>query len=182
MEAVVAAPLQPTNRDAELKGQETMMKRCILSCLLLALGGAFGCETPTPTPRSKLSVYNEQDDADCELMAENYRLGRYNKVNLEAMIYYFERRIGKMTSADLKRLLGPPRVVTPKDGYYDYALAAVYGLDGFGDAESYRDDKHDQVLHYGENGPPEHWNGDESSNLFFILKNDVVIAVRGLFP
>jgi hypothetical protein len=156
------------------------MKSCVLSCLLFALVGTIGCATPTPA--TKLPFYREQYNAYCELMAENYRLGQYKRVNFEAMTDYFESRIGKMTSADLKRLLGPPRVVTPKDGYYDHALAAVYGIDGFGDAESYGNDKHDQVLHYGENGPPEHWIADESSNLFFILKNDVVIAVRGLFP
>jgi len=119
-------------------------------------------------------------------MAADYRMGRYKRVNFYDMIDYFERRIGKMTCADLKRLLGEPRVVTPKDCYYGNALADVYpdvyGPDAPWDPEPRADDKHDQVLHYGENGPPEHWIADESLNLFFVIKNDVVISMWGLFP
>jgi len=91
-----------------------------------------------------------------------------------------------MTSGDLKRLLGKPRVVTPRDCYYGNALANVYpdvyGPDALWDPKPRADDKHDQVLHYGENGPPEHWIADESHNLFFVIKNDVVISMWCLFP
>ena len=43
-------------------------------------------------------------------------------------------------------------------------------------------DKHDRVLHYGEDGPGDHWIADESFNLFFVMKDDVVIDMWCLFP
>ena len=159
------------------------MKSCILSCLLLALfAGAIGCRTS-----AELRSHHGQYDAYCERMAENYRLGRYERVWFEDMTGYFERRIGTMTSADLRLLLGEPRVVTPEDDYYGDALAEiypdVYGLDAPWDpTRPDPDDKHDHVLHYGENGPPTHWIGDESQNLFFVIKDDIVIGMWGLFP
>jgi len=154
------------------------MRSFMLPNLLLVLAGAIGCGAPT----TKLKYYHRQYDAHCEMMGENYRLGQYKRICFNDMTDYFERRLGKMTSEDLKRLLGPPRVVAPEDGYYSYALVRVYGVEPFGNANECGTAKHDQVLHYGQDGPPEHWIGDESSNLFFVVKNDVVISMRGLFP
>lgn len=115
-------------------------------------------------------------------MAEDYRSGRYEKVNFADMTRYFEDRIGNLTVADLKDLLGESRVVTKEDSYYTHALNIFYDLDVVSDPDWDGGDKHDQILHYGEFGPPEHRIPDESRNLFFIVKNDVVVAMRTLFP
>ena len=98
---------------------------------------------------------------------------------------YFEKRVGTMTAAELRALLGEPRVVVAKDCYYGQALSCIYGLDALDVEDRDADDKydkHDQVLHYGESGPPDHWIADESLNLFFVMKDDVVIGMWCLFP
>ena len=119
-------------------------------------------------------------DSICETMADHYRCGRYDQSSFPDMESYFRRRIGKMTISELKGLLGEPRVVSPKDDYYTYALAGLY-YDSSGQPEEVPHDKHDQVLHYGENGPPEHSIPDESFSIFFVMKDGVVIYLRTLF-
>ncbi len=109
-------------------------------------------------------------------MAENYRSRRYEWVPLVDMERYFQDRVGKMTVADLKRLLGEPRIVTREDSYYPNALMSLYGLETVEDPNWDGGDKHDMVLHYGENGPP-HGIPDESFNLFFVVKNGIVVSV-----
>ena len=154
------------------------MKNHGLSCVLLLLvGSSFGCG-----PSDELLYYRFRYEMCCENMAFEYRRGHYDKANFHHMRGYFEKRVGTMTAADLRALLGEPRVVIPKDCYYGDALSCIYGLDALDveDWDAY--DKHDRVLHYGENGPPEHWIADESFNLFFVMKDDVVIGMWCLFP
>jgi len=100
------------------------------------------------------------------------------------MTDYFERRLGKLTVADLKGLLGEPRVVTLEDDGDDYrhALNIFYGLGVVSDPDWDGGDQHDHVLHCSEYGPPEHRMPDESLNLFFIIQHGVVIGMRTLFP
>ncbi len=67
--------------------------------LVLVLG-VVGCATQAEQ-RADTSPY----DARCEQMAEDYRAGRYQKVEFHDMMQYLETRLGKMTVADLERLL-----------------------------------------------------------------------------
>jgi len=121
-------------------------------------------------------------DRLCETMAGDYRCGRYNRVIFDYMADYFQRRLGKMTTAELKGLLGEPRVLSPDDPYYVDALCGVYYPDRAQQPETVPHDRHDRVLHYGENGPPEHSIPDESQNLFFVVKDGIVISMWGLYP
>ena len=163
------------------------MKNRGLSCIFLfLLGGSFGCGAS-----DELVYYRSQYEMCCKNMAFEYRTGRCDRADLHHMRGYFEKRVGTMTGGELRGLLGEPRVVTPKDCYYGQALSCIYGLDALDvedwdkhDKHDKRDkyDKHDQVLHYGEDGPPEHWIADESFNLFFVMKDEVVIGMWCLFP
>jgi hypothetical protein len=121
-------------------------------------------------------------DAPFEHMAEDYRLGQYEKVDFIALASFFRERVGELTVAELENLLGEPRVVKREDPYYLHALTMFYDLDVVSDPDWDGGDEHDQVLHYSEYGPPDHRMPDESFNLFFIVKNDVVVGMRTLFP
>ena len=148
------------------------MTKSIFGIVLLAIvAGSCGCG-----PTDDLSWYRDFYNRHCEQIAENYRSRRYQWVSLPDMEHYFQVRVGKMTVADLKRLLGEPRIVTPEDSYYTDALMGLYGLETVEDPNWHGGDKHDMVLHYGEEGPP-HWIPDESSNLFFVVKNGIVVSV-----
>ncbi|MCE5325159.1 MAG: hypothetical protein LLG01_01970 [Planctomycetaceae bacterium] len=128
-----------------------------------------------------LTWYRDFYYQHCEDMAWNYREGHYERVSLYHMEKYFEDRVGKMTVAELKDLMGVPRVVPPTDGYYRDALASLYGQE-IEDNEDWKGgNKHDLVLHYGEGGPP-HSIPDESLNLFFAAKNGVIVSVWMLAP
>jgi len=143
-----------------------------LFALILILAG---CATGGGQP----DEYAEYD-AICEQMAEHYRSGRYGQADLIEIGYYCRRRIGTMTASDMQALLGEPRVLTLGDSYYGYALIEFYGLDTVSAPDWAGGDQHDQVWHYSESGPPEHHIADESSNLFFIIKDGRVIALRTL--
>lgn len=148
------------------------MRYATVLLLLFLVVGSIGCG-----PSDEFLYYRYQYETRCENMARNYRDGNYRWVDFNHMGGYFKYRVGKMTAAELRGLLGEPRVVTPKDCYYGDALWCVYG-DVVLDEDNWDGyDKHDQVLHYGEGGPPEHSIPDESSNLFFVLKDNVVVGV-----
>lgn len=175
------------------------MKSCILHSLL---GAAFlvgaGCSNTATvcdkcTNSAHLRIQHKElqqkyanlacyYDYLCESMAEDYRCGRHNRVVFSYMEYYFQRRIGKMTISELKGLLGEPRVVSPGDGYYIDSLAGIYYADRAEQPVEVPHDKHDQVLHYGEGGPPRHSIPDESENLFFVVKDGIVINLWVLAP
>jgi len=148
------------------------MRHAVVLLLLFLVAGVIGCG-----PSEEFLYYRERYEACCENMADNYRKGNHSAADFNHIAGYFKYRVGKMTAAELRGLLGQPRVVTPKDCYYGNALWCVYGdvvleednWDGY--------DKHDQVLHYGQSGPPDHSIPDESSNLFFVLKDGVVVGV-----
>ncbi|NBC11133.1 MAG: hypothetical protein GVY24_05270 [Planctomycetes bacterium] len=152
--------------------------RCFLAVLIFTiLANVTGCNTQKDS-RSEHALY----EASCERMAADYRMGRYEKVNFMEMTSYFDDRVGRMTVTELINLLGEPRVVTRQDMYYTHALNIFYDLDTVSDPDWDGGGEHDEVLHYGEYGPPEHRIPDESLNLFFIVKNDVVVGIRTLFP
>jgi len=157
------------------------LKNYGLLCIFLFLGGSScGCGAS-----DELVQYRFQYEKCCEDMAFEYRRGRCDRADFHHMRYYFEKLVGTMTAGELRGLLGEPRVVVPQDCYYGQALSCIYGLDALNvenwDADD-KYDKHDRVLHYGEDGPPDHWIADESFNLFFVMKEDVVIAMWCLFP
>ena len=139
----------------------------------LVLTGVAGCASPD-TPE-KPAVQREPHYQE---IARLYREGQYEKVVLGDLLPYFHQRTGQMTVADLKRLLGEPRVVTPESCWYRDALSSVYGWGHIEDPDRDRPEgKHDQVLVYGEMGPPDHWIADESSSLWFVTKDGIVIGV-----
>jgi hypothetical protein len=138
-------------------------------------------DAKSPRPRSDRAHGNRA----CEEMAARYRAGEYDEVEFFVLEDYFRRRVGVMTTTELKQLLGEPRVVIPGDSYYLYALATVYDDDSIESPERAADGlqgQHDQVLHYGEYGPPEHRIPDESMNLFFVTKDNTIVGMRTLFP
>jgi len=155
----------------------TRFHRSVVHALLgfasvLVVIGVVGCATPVTvgeptTPR----------DARFLEVARLYREGEYEKVWLPDLLPYFQARLGKIRASEVRQLLGEPRVVSRDDGYYDYALIAAYGYADVEDPDFRR--KHDEVWHYGETGPP-HRIPDESANLFFVIKDGIVIAVRDL--
>ena len=152
------------------------MKKYLMIVLGAVVAGSFGCRTA-----DDLTWYRDFYNRHCEDMAWNYRHGDYGRADLQDMEVYFRSRMGKMTVAELKETLGEPRVVPPEDSYYRNALAPLYGWEIVDNADWKGGTKHDLVLHYGEDGPP-HWISDESSNLFFVAKNGVVVSMWCLFP
>jgi hypothetical protein len=142
---------------------------CVVLLLLL---GFIGCGTS-----DELDFYRSRYEMCCEFMAVKYRSGDYDAVSMHHMLGYFKKYVGKMTVEELRYLLGEPRVVTPKDEYYGDALSCIFGFYAT-DPENWDEyDKHYQVLLYSECGPPDHWISDESTSLFFVIKNGVVIGV-----
>jgi len=112
--------------------------------------------------------------------AKLYRQGQCEKADLVILSDYFQSQVGKMTVAEVKALMGEPKVLTPKDGYYTYACEPLYD---YPDDETTMKGKHDQVLLYGENGPAgDHWIGDETLNLFILFKDGLIVSTRLLSP
>ncbi|HET6426808.1 MAG TPA: hypothetical protein VM389_00160 [Phycisphaerae bacterium] len=140
----------------------------------LVLAGMAGCagDVTSGGPTA-------QRDTHYHKMARQYRGGEYGKVCLPDLLPYFQARLGRTSASELRQLLGEPRIVSRDDNYYSYALVPVYGYENASDPDFRLEGKHDEVWHYGETGPP-HWISDESVNLFFVIKDGVVIAVREL--
>ncbi len=121
-----------------------------------------------------------QRDARFQKIARQYREGSYETALLPDLLPYFQARLGRMSASELRRMLGDPRVVLHDDNdYHRYALGPVYGYENTQDPDYRLQGKHDEVWHYGETGPP-HRIPDESANLFFVIKDGIVIAVREL--
>jgi len=88
---------------------------------------------------------------------------------------HFMKNCVGMKESEISRLLGPPRIETDRsrDGYINVrGWLEDLGLEWNGS---------ERVLLYNSNGPP-HSIGDETENLFFLVRDGKVIAWRGLFP
>ena len=144
----------------------------MMSALVAALSG---CLYQTCKDTERLAY-----DTRCEEMAYEYRSGRPEKLNFYEMTDYFDRRLG-MTVKDLEALLGIPYASVPEEMYFNYALEeTVKQADE--DGKLYPGTCYDRVLLYSEQGAPDHWVPDESFNLYFIIKDERVVAIKTLFP
>ena len=146
----------------------------------IALLSGCTASVPQQVPED-YDFYRFYYETACLRSAQDYREGRFENAPLGDIQHYFACRTGKLTEAELKALLGDPRIVPPEDDYYRDALQSVYGYEILDDPDIPAVGKHDRVLHYGEYGPP-HGVPDESLNLFFVVKDGVVVGVWGLFP
>ncbi len=89
---------------------------------------------------------------------------------------YFKKHHQGMSESEVIRLLGAPRVEKGESA------------DGFVDVQAWLEhlgiepDGSEHVLVYNEYGPPEHFIGDESENIFILVRDKKVVAYDGLFP
>ena len=151
------------------------MPKWKMMVIVLATVSFIGC-----AETEDLTWYRDHYNRQCEHIFAEYRNHQPKPggmiPNLHETEHYFRVRLGNMTVNELKALLGEPRIVTPKDSYYIDALGPLYDYAMVGNPNWRSGNKHDLVLHYGEEGPP-HWIPDESTNFFFIAKDGVIISL-----
>jgi len=143
-----------------------------------------------PVSALQAGYVTPRDEVECfEYLAAYYRSGQYGLIGdimglvsshmmLELPIEQPKEEFLIGWSAErIRQSLGAPRVIraADTDDEDENPVAWTKRL-------KLRPNGTECVFWYGENGPPDHWPGDETYNLYFLLRDGIVIEQNILAP